>query len=115
MKNKKIIRNIFIVLTVLILILTIYIYGRMYTSFLEIKNSTNQYKNAGLLLSNVFQYGIFIYSIGLIAIVWIEYLVLNLIIRVYNKNVIITVFLTVLEILLTIVFIKVLIFIFMII
>ncbi len=115
MKIKKIIRNICIVLTVLLIILTLFMYLKINNSWIKIKNSTNAYTNSGLLISNIFQYGIFVYSLLLIVIIWIEYFLLNQIIKLYNKKVIITMILSTIGIVLFIMFIRILIFMFMII
>ena len=85
MKSKKVLRRIAIILSIIILIIDIYLYIKMKFNWSEIGSNHHQYENASLIISALFRYGLLIWGILLILIVWLEYLLINLLIKMYNK------------------------------
>lgn len=102
MKFKKILRNITIILTILIIILDIVLFV----------NTNKTYENMEMF-STIFNFGTFIYGIILIPIVWIQYFLLSAILKVYTKYIgikkwIATSLLIILEIILVVIEIRIL-------
>lgn len=84
-KNKKILKRIVIILTIIILIIDICLYIKMKFDLSEIGSNHHQYENAGLIIGALFRYAALIWGILLIPILWLEYLLINLLIKMYNK------------------------------
>ena len=57
----------------------------MKSTWLEIGSNHHQYENASLIIAGLFGYGVLIWGVLLIPIVWLEYLLINLFIKIYNK------------------------------
>lgn len=85
MKNKKILKRISIILSILLLLIDICLYIKMKATWSEIGSKHHQYENASLIIVGAFRYGILIWGILLIPIVWLEYFFTNLLIKIYNK------------------------------
>lgn len=85
MKNKKILKKIAIILSIILLLIDIFLYVKMKATWSEIGSDNHQYENASLIISGLFRYGTLIWGILLIPIVWIEYFLTNLLIKIYNK------------------------------
>ena len=85
MKNKRILKRIAIMLSIILLIIDVFIYINMKSSWLEISTNNHQYENASLIMTSLFKYGALIWGILLILMVWLEYLLVSLFIKIYNK------------------------------
>ena len=85
LKSKKVLRRIAIILSIIILIIDIYLYIKMKFNWAEIGSNHHQYENASLIISTLFRFGTLIWGILLIPIVWLEYLLIKLLIKIYNK------------------------------
>ena len=83
--NKKVLRIIAIILSILILIMDVFLYLKMEFTWSEIGSNHHQYESASLIIEALFRYGTLIWGILLIPLVWIEYLLINLGIKIYNK------------------------------
>lgn len=82
---KKILRNSAIILTIIIFLMNIFLYVEMKQVDSELLLSKEAYESAGLLISSIFQFGLLIWGFGLILIVWIEYFLCSLFIKIYNR------------------------------
>lgn len=85
LKNKKIFKIIAIILSLIIILFEIYLYINLQFNWLEINSNNHQYENASLIIGNLFRFAVLIWGILLIPIVWLEYLLINLFIKFYNK------------------------------
>ena len=85
MKSKKVLRRIAIILSIIILIIDIYLYIKMNFNWSELGYNHHQYETASLIIGALFRFGTLIWGILLIPIVWLEYLLINLFIKIYNK------------------------------
>lgn len=85
MKNKKALRIIAIILSIIILIIDIFLYTKMKFTWSEIESIYNQYEKASSIIEALFIYGALMWGILLIPMVWLEYLLINLFIKIYNK------------------------------
>lgn len=85
MKNKKMLKKIAIILSIIIVIIDIVLYIKMSTTWSEIGINHHEYENASLILSNLFRYGALLWGILLIPIVWIEYFLIMLLSKIFNK------------------------------
>lgn len=85
LKNKKVLKRITIVLSIILILLDIYLYMKMKFTWLEIGSTHHQYENASLIIEGLFRFGLLIWGILLIPVVWLEYLLTNLFIKFYNK------------------------------
>lgn len=80
MEKKKILKKIAIIVSLLVLLLDVYLYISMTTAWSEIDLG-----NYSLFLVGLFKYGLLIWGILLIPLIWIEYLLCNLVIYLYYK------------------------------
>lgn len=84
MDNKKVLKKTTIIITVVILLIDILLYIKMKTTWSEIGNY-HQYENTSLIIEGLFRYGILIWGILLIPIVWVEYFLTILLMKIYSK------------------------------
>lgn len=85
MKCKKKLRKVAIILSIILLLLNICLYVKMNFTWDAIPNASNQYDSMNLLFHGLFSSAVLVYGIILIPIVWIEYLLLVLVIKIYHK------------------------------
>ena len=85
MKNKKLLKNIAIIISVILLILDICLYIKMKYTWSEIGSNHYQYENASLIITGLFRYGALMWGILLILLVWLEYFLIKLFIKIYNN------------------------------
>ncbi len=85
MKNKKVLKSIAIILSIILVLLDICLYIKMQSTWSEIVSNQNPYENASLAIVGFFRWGMLIGGILLIPMVWLEYLLINLLIKIYNK------------------------------
>lgn len=85
LKNKKTIRFIAILISIIILILDIIIYINMKTTWKEIGTNHHQYENFDLIISGLFTYATLIWGLLSILIIWIEYFLINLLAKIFNS------------------------------
>lgn len=85
MKNKKILKIIAVILSILLLLIDICLYMKMKNTWSEIVSNNYQYENASLIMVVLFRYGILICGVLLIPIVWLEYFLIMLLTKIYNK------------------------------
>ena len=85
MKNKKILKRIAIILSIILILLDISLYIKMQSTWSEIGSNHHPYENAGLIIGGLFRWGVLIWAILLIPIVWLQYLLTSLFIKIYNK------------------------------
>lgn len=85
MKKKKVLRNITIIISILILLATICIYLKMNKTFNGIIESKASYENASRLMLSGFYFGTLISSIMLLIIIWIKYILICISMKVYGK------------------------------
>lgn len=85
MKNKKILKRIAIFLSILILLIDICLYIKMNTTWSEIGSNHHQYANASLIIVGLFRYGTLIWGLLLIPLVWLEYFLTTLLMKIYSK------------------------------
>ena len=85
MKNKKILKRIAAFLSILILLIDICLYIKMNTTWSEIGSNHHQYENASLIIVGLFRYGTLIWGLLLIPLVWLEYFLFTLLMKVYSK------------------------------
>ncbi len=85
LKNKKVLKRITIVLSIILILLDIYLYMKMKFTWLEIGSTHHQYENASLIIGGLFRFGLLIWGILLIPVVWLEYLLINLLMKIYRK------------------------------
>ena len=78
-------KNIAILLSILIVIIDILLYIKMGITWDKIGESSDQYESASLLLVAFFRYGILVWGILLIPLVWLEYFLITLLIKSYIK------------------------------
>lgn len=84
-ENKKISKKIAIIISIILVILNICLYIKMKSTWLDIGANHEQYENASLIIAGLFRYGALIWGILSMAIVWIEYFLVNLFMNIYNK------------------------------
>ena len=58
---------------------------KMRTNMIEIGSNHHQYETAGLIIASLYEYGILIWGILLIPIIWLQYFLINSLIKIYNK------------------------------
>ena len=80
MKNKKLLKIITIILTIVIILVDICLFIKMRTNWGEI-GYHDQYENAGLILKGLFTYGSLVWGILLIPMLWIQYFLINLLLN----------------------------------
>ena len=80
MKNKKVLKRISIILSIILVLLDIWLYIKMQSTWSEIGSNHHPYENLGL-----FRWGVLIWGILLIPMAWLEYLLINLFMKIYNK------------------------------
>ena len=85
MKNKKIFRNIIIVISIIVVLINIGLYIKLNNSYDAILNVENSLDRAGGLIGVAIYWGTFIWGIILLAIIWIQYFLILLTIKVFNK------------------------------
>lgn len=85
MKCKKTLRKVAIILSIILLLLNICLYVKMKFTWDAIPSASNQYDSMNLLFHGLFSSAVLVYGIILIPIVWIEYLLLVLVIKIYHK------------------------------
>ena len=86
MEKKKILKKIAIIVSLLVLLLDVYLYISMTTTWSEMGlGNYSDLVNCSLLLVGLFKYGLLIWGILLIPLIWIEYLLCNLVIYLYYK------------------------------
>ena len=85
MKNKKILKRIAIILSIIILLIDICIYIKLKYTFIDIGSSHHQYENVSLIIVWFIRYAALIYGILLIPIVWLEYFLIKLVMKIYNS------------------------------
>ena len=85
MKNKKVLKSIAIILSIILVPLDICLYMKMQSTWSEIVSNQEPYENASLAIVGFFRWGMLIGGILLIPMVWLEYLLINLLIKIYNK------------------------------
>ena len=85
MKNNKILKNIAIIISVILLISDICLYIKMKYTWSEIGSNHHQYENASLIITGLFRYGALMWGILLILLVWLEYFLIKLFIKIYNN------------------------------
>lgn len=83
--NKRFLKRIAIILSILLLLLNICLYIKMKSTYSEICIDNHQYENASLIIVALFRFGTLIWGILLIPIIWLEYFLTNLLIKIYNK------------------------------
>ena len=84
MKNKKFLRGIAIILTIILVLLELYVYIKMKSTWLDIGSNYHPYENASLIMIGSIRFGALIWGILLIPIVWIEYFFTKLFIKIYS-------------------------------
>lgn len=85
MKNKKVLKRIAIILSIILLLIDICLYIKMKSNWLEIGANHHQYENASLIIAGLFRYAMLIWGILLIPIAWLEYFLTNFLMKIYNK------------------------------
>ena len=85
MKNKKILKNIAIIISIILLILDICLYIKMKYTWSEIGSNHHQYENSSLIIAGLFRYGALMWGILLIPLVWLEYFLMKLFMKIYNN------------------------------
>ena len=84
-KSRNIFKLIAIILSIVLLILNIFLYIQMKSDWSEMGSSNEQYENASLIIVGLFRYGTLIWGILLIPIVWLEYFLTRVFMKIYNK------------------------------
>lgn len=117
MKNRKILKNGTIILSILVLLIDIILYIKLKSTSSMIIQSNDSYANLGLLISNMSQFGALIYGLGLLLIIWMEYFIISFIIKLWNKlqgvkKVFSVLVLSIISVTLLIIFIRIITFIF---
>ena len=85
MKCKKTLRKVAIILSIILLLLNICLYVKMKFTWDAIPSASNQHDSMNLLFQGIFSWAVLVYGIILIPVVWIEYLLLVLVIKIYHK------------------------------
>ena len=85
MKCKKTLRKVAIILSIILLLLNICLYVKMKFTWDAIPSASNQHDSMNLLFHGLFSRAVLVYGIILIPVVWIEYLILVLVIKIYHK------------------------------
>ena len=85
MKNKKVLKRISIILSIILVLLDIWLYIKMQSTWSEIGSNHHPYENLGLIIGGLFRWGVLIWGILLIPMAWLEYLLINLFMKIYNK------------------------------
>ena len=86
MKNKKLLKTISIILTMGIILVDIWLFIKTRNNWGKIGTDYDQYENLGIILGSLFEFGILIWGILLIPIIWLQYFLINLLINIYNKS-----------------------------
>ena len=85
--NKKIIyRNCTIALTFIIMVVEVFLYLYIRQNWERLLVSDDPYANASTMIVHIFILGALLYGAGLILGLWLEYIFINLLIKIYNKN-----------------------------
>ena len=85
MKNKNLLKRIAIILSIILLLLNIFLYVKMRFTWSELDSTNEQYQSINLLVAGLFRFAILIWGILLIPMVWLEYFLIKLLIKIYNK------------------------------
>ena len=84
LKNRKVLKKIIIILSIIVLLLNICVYIKMKTTWSELSSNNHQYENASLLIVGLFRYGVLIWGLLLIPMVWLEYFLIKLFMKICN-------------------------------
>ena len=85
LKSRKVLKTITIILSIILLLLDICVYIKMKATWSELGSNNHQYENASLLIVGLFRYGVLIWGILLIPMVWLEYFLIKLFMKIYNN------------------------------
>ena len=85
MKNKKFLRNIAIIISIILIVLNTILYLKMRNSSISFQNSKEKYASLNVMIISITQYFTLIFGIVAVAITWIEYLIINLVIKIREK------------------------------
>lgn len=85
LKNKNLLKRIAIILSIILLLLNIFLYVKMRFTWSELDSTNEQYQSINLLVEGLFRFAILIWGILLIPMVWLEYFLIKLLIKIYNK------------------------------
>ena len=84
MQLKKI-KRIAIILSIILILLNIFLYINMKSTWPEISSTHHQYESVSLIIVGLFRFGLLIWGILLIPIVWLEYLLINILMKIYSE------------------------------
>ena len=85
LKNKNLLKRIAIILSIILLLLNIFLYVKMRFTWSELDSTNEQYQSINLLVEGIFRFAILIWGILLIPMVWLEYFLIKLLMKIYNK------------------------------
>lgn len=85
MRNKKILRNITIIISIIVVLIDIALYIKLRNSLDTFSNLENSIERAGGLIGILMYFGTFVWGIISLIILWIQYFLTILTIKVFNK------------------------------
>lgn len=117
MKNKKLLKSCAIILSIFVLLINLILYIKLKSTSLMAMKSSDSYVILGSLISSMFNFGALIYGFCLILIIWIEYFLIKLIIKLLYKlqgikKLVLVLILSIISVVLLWLFIRIMIFIF---
>lgn len=85
MNKNNILKRISIILSIIIIVIEIVLCIKMQSTWSEIGSNHHPYENASLIMVGLFRWGVLIWGILLLPMVWLEYLLTNIFIKIYNR------------------------------